>query len=61
MTAIKVYQDLEAVTSQKDRMDFIRAVVDEQKRSKDYRVSERMLSYKCQLLNGLKNFSEEEN
>lgn len=37
---IKVYQDLETIgLSEKDRMAFIRAAVDEHKRSEDYRVA----------------------
>lgn len=38
--AIKTYQDLEAIgLSEKDRMAFIRAVVDEHKRSTDYQIA----------------------
>lgn len=37
---MKTYQDLEAIgLSEKDRMDFIRAVVAKHKRSEDYRVA----------------------
>ena len=36
---MKVYQDLEAITSEKARMDFVKAVVAEHKASEAYRVA----------------------